>query len=393
MSPAAIPRDGLRHVLNAWSGQGQLLDALAAVEADDPVERSWTAVDIRRRAYRILFAQLLPHVSSLPVSTARWLDVLPAQSRVERVLAGSPSGRIDYARTRARGWPPDAFVVRLRDRVAEELLVKSAAWVLGRLLYVADQAALIEPTLPEAVGRQLRAARALMEIQPLVDATPERPDQSALVAIRHSGPPWSTLASMGRSFVDTERHLEALARRLIEPDERLAYRLFHLAVLGEVLLALMSLGGSIVSLRPLSASSSGPSYVVHLRSGEDLQVWFEAASIWRQSGARSPYRSAMSGIAEAGARSLGPDVLLKQGRRGLILECKYSSQGAYVASGYEQVVAYAAELRGAILDDVEAAVVGPVGVVTTPGSGITAVGRIHVVPADFVRQLVRGWLP
>ncbi len=83
---------------------------------------------------------------------------------------------------------------------------------------------------------------------------------------------------------------------------------------------------------------------------------------------------------------------MRQHNRGLVLECKYSERGPYVASGYEQVIAYAAEMLGTIFDNVEAAVVGPTGVISTPGFATTATGRVYVVPADSVQDLVRRWL-
>ncbi len=54
----SIPEAGLDEVLRAWSGQGQLWEALGVIVDDDLVEVSWSAKDVRRRAHRVLFAEL-----------------------------------------------------------------------------------------------------------------------------------------------------------------------------------------------------------------------------------------------------------------------------------------------------------------------------------------------
>src|SRR5690348_8898150 len=81
-----LPEAGLGLVLSAWSGPGQLLEALAAIPSEDPIERLWSARDVRRRANRVLFADLLPLVERLPRTLRRWHDALPAESSVDRAL-------------------------------------------------------------------------------------------------------------------------------------------------------------------------------------------------------------------------------------------------------------------------------------------------------------------
>ena len=391
MSPP-IPSAGLAHVLSAWSGQGQLLQALAAVPGDDPFERVWTARDVRRRANRVLFAVMLPDVARLPTSVQRWHTALPAESAVIRSLAPTPHGGFEVVRTRLRGWPPDAFVVRRRERIAEEMLARTTAWALDRLLEVSVDAASVEPHVADKVVGQLAAAKAALDTSALAGAATEAPDRTTLSAVRRAGPPWSTVAAIARHLRASDRDLETFSRRLIEPDDRLRWRLFHLGVLGEALLALVEAGFEVISLSPLSASAAGANYrAIHSQLGA-IDIWFEAAGVWRAFKVRSPYVTATASLRESGSRPLGPDLLLVAGRRALVIECKYSAHGTYIAGGYEQVVAYAAELLGTIADSVTSAVVGPEGPVKGAASSSTGVGQVHVLAPDGLRGLIDSWV-
>ena len=175
--------------------------------------------------------------------------------------------------------------------------------------------------------------------------------------------------------------------RLILPDQELAERMFHLAVVGEVLLGAALAECDLSSVRPLGQGGSGHLFVAN---GDRVKLWMEAAGIWTSLAAKSPYRQAMAGLPGAGHHALRPDILLSDGERALILECKHSPNAATVAAGYVQVVAYGAELRQ-LFDDVTTVVVGPDGVVEHQGRTETLVGTTLVVPAGLVQRVVQEW--
>jgi len=377
MSSPPVPADGLSQVLSGWSGQGQLLEALAAVAGDEPIERRWTARDIRRRAHRVFFAELLPDIAQLPATQRAWADAIPAASTATREIVSTPAARVDWAATSRLGWPPRSFAVRRRARTPEELLTRCLVWALDHL--------------DDPVAGQLAAARGARTIDAVALAAPERPDRHDLSGLRHAGRPWRTVAAIAARLITPDRNIDELAARLIAPDEALRWRLFHLAVLGELLLGLRDTGMRLTSLRPLSAATTGPVYQGLILGGPQVEIWFEAAGVWAFSSLPSPYREATAGLDGAGARSLGPDLLLVSGDRALIVECKYSASGAYVATGYEQILAYAAELQGVVAPTVEAVLVGPDGVVRDARGSITSVGPVHVVPASDVRSRIRRW--
>jgi hypothetical protein len=272
--------------------------------------------------------------------------------------------------------------------VAEDLLARTGAWALQRLGEIAADTLSIEPTMGERLTRQLGAAAEALRTRPLLDADPEPPDRASIAAVRRAGPPWSTVALLAGQIQDAERDVASYARRLIEPDDSLRWRVFHLVGLGEVLLALLGENFRVTSLRPLSATTVGANYREVLPGRPAVEVLFKAAGVWRATRQGSPYVTATAGLLDAGRRPLVPDILVLSGRHALVIECKYSAAGAYVATGYEQVLGYAAELA----DHVQAVVAGPDRIVEQLGTTSTGVGRVDMAAASDIREIVTEWL-
>lgn len=392
-----IPRDGLEEVLGAWSGQGRLWEALAAVE-DPLAERRWTGSDIRRRAHRILFHELLPVLARLPERHEAWIDALPAEIVRVRRISESPTPYTRWSETRRQfGWPPAAFVERPRSRVADTLLVTTLKWVLSKLAFVRKDAVSVAAKIDDSVLPQLRAALNLLEHEPLQSAEPVAPTVSDLRTMRYEGSPWNIVADIATELLllnDTK--LGELASRLIEPEADLRWRLFHLAILGKVLIAARNAGATVVSKRPLSGGASGPAYEVIDVWGRCWDLWFEAAGMWSHYRLPSPYRTASAGLG-SGSRPVGADlVLIRKESATLIIECKFSPNPSVVGSaGYEQAVAYAAEVRSQLAlpgTQVVAIAVGPASVVSSANYVDLVVGRVGIVPPPSVGEWVQEYL-
>ena len=392
-SQPPIPTRGLDETLRAWNGQGQLWDALAAVR--DPVaERHWSRSDIQRRAHRILFQVLEPRLAGWPTTRRVWLDALPAVSHRRRVLSNVPVTGTSWSETRRSGWPPRAFLARPRYRTPDTLLVSTLRWVLEELAVVRRSAA--TPTRDAQVVAQRRAdvALALLDDGPLATAMGLPPTPTDLNAIRGAGMPWRGLVPVARELRGlTGAGLVDLAERIVAPDPELAWRLFHLAVLGELLYALRTSGARIVSERPLGDSARGPAYIVTDAVGRQWDLWFEAAGAWQRYGRDSPYVAAAAGVPGAG-QPIGTDLMLvRPNDRALLIECKYSWNPAVVArGGYEQVVAYATEAHEFAPGNVSAVVVGPSGVVEHGGYADTLAGPIGIVPPESIAAVVENAL-
>jgi hypothetical protein len=259
-------------------------------------------------------------------------------------------------------------------------------------MQVERDARLLDSAQVVALDPQLRAAEQALELPALNNVAASLPDQFDLVTLQRAGRPWCTIASLAEQFQKAENDPQFFISKLIAPDPKVAGSLFHLAVVGEILLEL-----PLNSIRPLGIPSDAPGAIdrgPHFRKYDncrDRSLWIEAGGIWAYKDAASPYLSALSGLPHAGRKPLSPDILLLDGERALILECKYSPDPAVIAAGYSQVITYASELRR-LFADITTAVVGPSGVVMRRGEAETHAGRVLVIPAAEVRALIAEWL-
>lgn len=387
-----IPDEGLDEVLRAWSGRGQLLAAIAVIdESDDSqVQRNWSEVDVRRRANRVLFSRIHPHLLLWPAAENEWLEALPADVDRERFISRVPRSGVSWRDTRRRqGWPPVAFSGRSKSRVADELMARTFAWTVDRLVDVLVDAETLEPTAGSLVADRVRVARRVRERPPLSAAVSILPEAVDMRSLSGEGYPWNVLAKVAGELRAAERSLSFLAREVLFPDQDLRPRLFHLAVLGLVLQAARDAGAKIISLAPLSGPRAGPAYRVVDGTERSWDLWFEAGGAWAYYKKESPYSRAILGLSGR-ASSLSPDIsLILPGQRALVVECKYSALADYVGRrGLSQVMAYATEYRTALVPDVTAVVVAPDGVVETATSEITVAGKVGLDAPGGISRVV-----
>jgi hypothetical protein len=248
----------------------------------------------------------------------------------------------------------------------------------------------------EVIARErLTVALGLLDEEPLAHTEPVAPTSTDIAALRSEGTPWRSVAPVAAKLreLGLEATLRELADRIVWPSAELAWRLFHLAILGELLHALRTSGASVVSLRPLGASLAGPAFLVTDADDRDWDLWFEAAGAWSYYGRADPYASAVAGVPGAGT-AIGTDLMLiRPDECALLIECKYSSNPAVVArGGYEQALAYAAEAHELTAGAVTAAVVGPAGVVKSAAWADTLAGPVGVVPPDAIPVVVENAL-
>jgi hypothetical protein len=280
----------------------------------------------------------------------------------------------------------------------DTLLITSLRWTLDSLSLVLKDARAVEPKIDQEVSKPLDIAFDLLDYEPLKSAAGVVPSRTDVEALRSEGRPWNVVAPIADELrCLTESSLMDLSNRVIMPSEELLWRLFHLAVLGEILLALRRCGCLTKSIRPLSASTNGPSYHVLDPQGRRWDLWFEAAGAWSWYHRRSPYVRITEGIA-ANVRSLGADIaIILPETQALIFECKYSKDSGMVCrDGYEQAVTYAAEMRTELAAQAIAVVVGPEGVlpVRVAGEAFTdmVVGKVGIVPPSCLGSLIESLL-
>lgn len=367
--PPPIPERGLVEVLRSWSGQGQLWEALGAPE--DVAERHWKPTMVRRRARRVLFERLHTMLEEWPEDSRDWLDALPASTETLDYRSSSPRPGTSWTRTRIAGWPPRTFIGRHRQRIPETLLSTVTRWTLDQLApLVRDAEKLGDPHHDQAVHRA-NVALGLLDVEPLSDVTPAAPTPPDLAAVAAEGHPWRLLVPVAAALqaADDPEVLAQLAREVVGPSPELTGRLFHLAVLGEVLHGLRTAGARVISRHPLGDSSGGPAYLVIDHEDHEWDLWFEAAGAWKYYDVEELYPQVAAGVPGAGG-ALGTDLMLiRRGERALLLECKHSWNPAVVArGGYLQALAYAVEALD-LAPAVTSVVVGPERVVLESNYG------------------------
>lgn len=366
-------------MLSEWSGTGGLFRALAEMNFAEGA-RQWSTEDIERRASRILLLECAPLLRQLPKSERTWLDHLPALSTRSRYWSTRPETKVDWRKTRLRGWPATSFAIRRRHRSSDQLTLSVLAWTLGKLETAFDASNALTgvsqanvPGLPLDVANVLRVGLPILDLlEGPVELVPSNDD---LAALRGAGWPWKPLAAIAAFFLSLQRGgAEAMARRLLRPDG-FPEILFQLSVLGSIINAAEFIGASVTSLRPLASMTQGPVYRIDTRRGDSWDLWCEAAQSWEYYGVSDKYQQLASSLTALsgegfGARHIRPDILLaKRGKHALVLECKFpfeSMDPGYVANGMYQALFYAQQLAP-VFNRVSAYSVGPVELVPTTG--------------------------
>ncbi|WP_130450827.1 hypothetical protein [Zhihengliuella halotolerans] len=307
---------------------------------------------------RILLLECSPLLRRWPKSSKAWMDHLPTISQRHRFWSEVPQSRVDWAKTRRRGWPPEHFAIRKRHRSTDQVTLSVLAWTLGRLkgAFEASQSLTkSHATATEELSNDVQ--RIISHTLPLLNLLDESdegvPSRDSIRAARGAGWPWNAVADVAEVFVALDQGgAEALARRLLRPDG-FPESLFQLSVLGGVLVAAHELGAQLTSLRPIGHMTDGPVYQIQMPGQEPWDLWCEAARCWKAYGVEDHYRDMAAALttserAPFQARNIRPDIVLaRPSDRALVFECKYpgeSLDSGYVAHGMYQAAFYGHQL-------------------------------------------------
>jgi hypothetical protein len=399
-----VDERGLSRVLSEWSGTGSLFRALAEMSAR-PVGREWSAKDVERRASRILLLECAPLLRQLPRTARVWFDHLPTLTTRTRYWSPRPETRVDWRRTRLREWPPKTFAIRRRHRSTDQLTLSVLAWTLGRLESAFEASSALVASQPSAVDDLPLDVKDVLKLTlPVLDYLDDTvenvPSRDDLAAVRGAGWPWKPVAAIAEFFLSVDRGgAVAMAQRLLRPDG-FPETLFQLSILGAIINACESTGSAVTSLRPLASMTQGPAYRVVTRTGEQWELWCEAASCWEHYGADDVYQRLASGLTALSgdsfsARHIRPDILLaKPGEHALVLECKFpfeSLDPGYVAHGLYQAFFYAQQLASAF-ERVSAYSVGPTELVTDGDAKLLNGVDIGLASSSGIETVVRRLL-
>src|SRR5208282_5182403 len=180
----------------------------------------------------------------------------------------------------------------LHERVRDEAVLTTLVWTAEAIDRIVRESGALGKALVDRIAPFVNAL-VHVSISDLADVVAIRPDRLDLSSLRASGRPWSALGEVAEELIRAETDLEFLAYEIIEPIPELAWRLFHLSVLGAVLQALRASRGKIRWLNPLAASRvPGPKFEVVMPDGLKWDVWFEASGADSHYGVPSLYRDA-----------------------------------------------------------------------------------------------------
>jgi hypothetical protein len=208
------------------------------------------------------------------------------------------------------------------------------------------------------------------------------------LSLAREGAPWKAVSEVSSVLKLLGGPPADLAFDLLMPSADFRWRLFHLAVFGELLTELRTLGARLVSRRPIGSIGSGPAYSVDDARGRRWDLWFEGAAAWSYYGRDSAYKELCRAAAVVD-RPLGPDILLVlPGEEAVAVECKYPGDGdsRYVLrDGFLQAATYSLEMIR-LAPTVSSIIVGPEGTVGL-GACNTAVGQISVGPPTVLSRV------
>lgn len=386
-----VPTVGLAEIRRIWAGRGGLWGLVA--DTNHPTDNlDWTIDAVRRRALRVALEVARPHLLAWPASRREWIDALPAQSVRHRSVADAPGPGADWVRTRLAGWPPREFHHRHRLREADSILVTTTRWTIETVDETLKEVhRLGAEMVPESdpLRARVAAARAALEIEPLASSHPTAPSRLDLVALRTSGRPWKTVAGVAEALQVVTKDPGRLADLALDPDPALADRLFHIAVLGQLIHDLRASGWRFTVTSLPGAPTGGPHLEAIAPNGEQWDLWYEMSGAWTHYNVPSPFATAARGLEGTGG-PLGSDIaLVLPHQRALIVECKFSDDPTYVGrGGYEQALAYMVEALTGLVTEVAGFVVGPDELITGTSQVSTAVGDLTFTPPQHLAQHV-----
>jgi len=392
--------DGLKLILSSWSGKG-LIKAISALPDHISIENSWSERDVIERASRILIEKLASHpptsplLTRLPKKLRDWQEAIPAAIHSERWTSDTIRPGVHWPSTVSRfGWPPKSFNGKSRKRILDERIISPAIWTI-RAINKAIILSKLELRNPEIYAlEQLKALTALLNddtLEAFLIESNKNPTREELNALRNEGKPWSDLAAIASELIKIESAPELLAQELLWPDDELAWRLFHLSVMGLALLGVSDAGYSIKSLRPIGDWGTGPAFRAE-KEESVLDIWYEAGGLWKHLNVAPPYTEFSTAISST-PRALGADIAIfsPQGKM-LLLECKLykTDKESAARDGYLQAATYSAEAKK-ICSTVTSVAVLPSWQVKQPGWTTLPSGKIGLIADIHTREICKDF--
>ncbi|WP_343728845.1 hypothetical protein [Duganella sp.] len=345
--PAHIPTDGIAELCHLWAGKGNLHDWLEPSERS--ISREWSPGKVQARfAESVLWDAERTIAPLLPRGTAAWMDQFEAQLIRNTAYTDLPTAHTDWALTLSQfgRYPSPQYVDRRPVNTLESALSRVSLW-LGKA--VGEAELLVKrkfDRVPLSAAARDKLLAPMKVARMLELAAPDRLDEEDLAVCASAGGSWTLVARLAR-------RLSGIWQR--DPASQLALLPSTLPELGSQLFELATLGACVVTLRkhyasdawtslaPIGASDRQAPCISYEDAGFRWQAYYQVVPAGRRN-SDGPYASLGAAL---GVAPLRPDVWLtfELGERKLelVIECKYSLDPSYIASGITQVLGYSKE--------------------------------------------------
>ncbi len=369
-----IPIQGLWDLARFWAGGGSLFEWLGPPNDDRPITVAWSTTQARARTAQALLLHLEQTVCPyLPFYASDWLNLLEQQIYRLTELTEAPTAHTDWTATIAEygQYPTPLYVERKPRGTFDTPLTRTLKWLC---IVVARAEELVFRTfghrpLTEKTRLQFRVAAELPEVESAADEG-ELDTLDSLACVDFGGS-WALIGEAARRFGTLwSGTFEDQLLRLTPILPGLSDKLFELAVMGAVTSTVRDEfpDGLWRTRTPIAAARAGIPCI-------ETETLVGSWSCFYQT-TPEPYRSAMGPYRTLtqplGGNPLRPDIWListfPPEPTELVLECKYSPDGGYVASGVPQVLAYWEEFEPASAASRVHMVVGPETVIASAKS-------------------------
>ncbi len=344
---ARIPTDGIAELCHLWAGKGNLHDWLEPSERS--ISRVWSPGKVQARfAESVLWDAERTIAPLLPRGTAAWMDQFEAQLIRNTAYTDLPTAHTDWALTLSQfgRYPSPQYVDRRPVNTLESALSRVSLW-LGKA--VGEAELLVKrkfDRVPLSASARDKLLAPMKVARMLELAAPDRLDEEDLAVCASAGGSWTLVARLAR-------RLSGIWQR--DPASQLALLPSTLPELGSQLFELATLGACVVTLRkhyasdawtslaPIGASDRRAPCISYEDAGFRWRAYYQVVPAERRN-SDGPYASLGAAL---GVAPLRPDVWLtfERGERKLelVIECKYSLDPSYIASGITQVLGYSKE--------------------------------------------------
>lgn len=387
------PRIAVEHLYSLsrlWGGAGDLVEWLGADDELPDVE--WSRELIKARIATAVIGRFQSRwLRYLPKSAADWQDLIGQQVVRTTARLDHPTAHTDWSATISEfgRYPVQTYIER-RPIASFDTPYSRTLKAACSLALRADDLAAAQLGPRPLSPRTRRMFDATLKLPALAAAAGDLPSAYDLAVCRSGGGVWLIISRLAEELAaiwsaDPAAQIKTLAPILPQFN----HQLFELSTVGAIVSAVrQSADGAWRSESPIGAARKGRPCIGWKQGSATLDLFYQTVPPGSRSSG-TPYASTARDIGGVLRPDIWIDVAAGPKRTQLVIECKFSLDPGYVASGILQSMAYSLEFP--VPSDVTRRhiSVGPTEVVTSPtydGTLFHLCNPLHV--AELVSMFV-----